>query len=134
MRFYEEEEKAITSHFNKEIEKLKFQKTKIKAQLGFRGTYENKDLMNSPVVDNSYKRDWTWDKKIDFFIEKAKGKPLTTGDIVDCVIGVEPELIKNSIRKSISSRLSVRVKAKDLIKIGVGDNKMGFVFNDEPPQ
>lgn len=84
-------------------------------------------LTNMPIFDdakqsesgswktNKYNEQWAWTKKITFF-QQYRAKLITTADVVDFIVGKEPELKKTKIRSSVSAALSNRLKTNKYLK------------------
>lgn len=70
---------------------------------------------NGAWKTNKYSEQWAWTKKITFF-QQFSNKLITTADVVEFIIGKEPELNRNKIRSSVSAALSNRLKSRKYLK------------------
>ncbi len=59
---------------------------------------------------NEYSPQWAWTRKITYY-QEYKRKLITTSEVVDFIIGKEPELNKSKVRSSVSAALSNRLKS-----------------------
>lgn len=116
LKFFEVEKELIKAKHQKELEVIDQMIDYVKTKLDGQTIYFTKSLVSEQrfFMSNKFNTRWTWDEKIDFILKEANGKPLTSAEIIGTVAVNDPKRDKNTIKKSVSSRLSVRAKAGEI--------------------
>ena len=64
---------------------------------------------------NSYKKEWSWSKKVDFYFDQLE-KMASAKSIVEFILDNEQSLERSKARSSVSAALSNGLKNRQLLK------------------
>ena len=136
LKFFEGERELIKAKLQKELDAIDMMIDYVKSKLDGQTIFMTKSDVSEKRYFKStkFKSGWTWDEKIDFILKEADGKPLTSSEIIGTVVVNDPKRDKNTIKKSVSSRLSVRAKAGEIDRKENSNGDFIYTIKKEKPQ